>query len=138
MSIRLIEPGQGGERVREIPIVRDDFLLGRGSDCDLRVHDNAISRHHCQIRVHDHEVTIADLGSSNGTFVNSTRVLSQTALHTGDEIQVGPCLYLVDLGDDPDWAEKQMGVDADPSTTTSRLAPQELKQLKLGGAADKK
>jgi len=138
MTIRLLEPGRDGERIREIPIGRDEFLIGRGSDCDLCVHDNAISRHHCQIRVHDQEATIADLGSSNGTFVNGTRVLSQTALHTGDEIQVGPCLYVVDLGDDPDWAEKLMGIDADPKTTTSRLAPQELKQLKLGGAADKK
>ena len=51
---------------------------------------------------------------------------------------LGNSAYLVDLGDDPDWAEKQMGVDADPKTTTSRLAPQEVKQLKLGGPADKK
>ena len=138
MSIRLLEPGQGGERIREISIGGDEFLIGRGSDCDLRVHDNAISRHHCQIRVHGQEATIADLGSSNGTFVNGTRVLSQTALHTGDEIQVGPCLYLVDLGDDPDWAEKQMGTDPDPRATTSHLPPQALPtKLGVGRAPEK-
>jgi pSer/pThr/pTyr-binding forkhead associated (FHA) protein len=139
MSIRLLEPGQGGEHIREIPIGRDEFLMGRGSDCDLRVHDTAISRQHCLIRVRDQEVTITDLGSSNGTFVNGTRVLSQIALHTGDEIQIGPSLYLVDLGDDPDWAEKQFGIEPNAKSTTLRMPPKELaKKLNLGGQPEEK
>jgi pSer/pThr/pTyr-binding forkhead associated (FHA) protein len=139
MSIRLLEPGQGGERVREIAIGRDEFLIGRGGDCDLRVHDNAISRHHCLIRLREQEVTITDLGSANGTFVNGARVLSQIALHTRDEIQIGPSLYLVDLGDDPEWAENQLGIEPNPKSTTLRMSPQErAKKLNLGGQAEEK
>src|SRR5262249_45495729 len=74
------------EQKREIPITKDEFLIGRGTDCDLRLPDGAISRHHCLIRVRGKEATISDLGSSNGTYVNGQRVRSQAALRHGDEI----------------------------------------------------
>ncbi len=126
MPLRLLEFGENGEHLREIPILNEEFLLGRGTDCDLRLHDNAVSRHHCLIRVRGGELSLADLGSSNGTYLNGTRVLSQTALQTGDEIRIGAARYLVDRGDDPDWAEKHLQNDVDPRAVTSRLPPQQL------------
>jgi pSer/pThr/pTyr-binding forkhead associated (FHA) protein len=123
MPLRLLEPATAGEPVREIPIQSEEFLLGRGSDCDLRIHDTAVSRHHCLIRVRPDEVSLADLGSANGTFLNGTRVLSQTVLHTGDEIRLGEFRYLVDLGDDLVWAEQFLRNDVDPVAMTSRLPP---------------
>lgn len=123
MSPRLLEPRQEGQPVREIPIRGEEFLLGRGNDCELRLHDTAISRHHCLIRVRGGEATLSDLGSSNGTYLNGTRVLSQTTLHTGDEIRAGTFRYIVDLGDDPAWAEQYLRGDVDPVAVTSRLPP---------------
>src|SRR5438552_18547683 len=100
MSPKLIEPASGAERMREIPIVNEEFLIGRGADCDLRLHDEDVSRHHCLIHVRPQETTLSDLGSSNGTFVNGQRVLSQVPLKSGDEIQVGSKYhFIVDLGD---------------------------------------
>ena len=132
MSLRLLEPAKEGEPIREIPISGEEFLLGRGVDCDLCLHDTAASRHHCLIRVRSGEVALVDLGSSNGTYLNGTRVLSQTVLHTGDEIRVGAFRYVVDLGDDPDWAEQYLRNDVDPKAVTSRLPPQEIaKKLHL-------
>ena len=131
MPARLLEPGPEGERLREITIAVEEFLLGRGSDCDLRVHDTAISRHHCLIRMRGRDVSLVDLGSSNGTYVNGQRVLSQTALHTGDEICLGPCRYLIDLGDDPEWAKQFLPNEVDAKATTSHLPPKEaLKKLR--------
>ena len=43
--------------------------LGRGSDTDIRIEDPGASRHHCEI-VLGHRVTVRDLSSTNGTFVN--------------------------------------------------------------------
>ena len=132
MSPRLFEPGTAGERLREFPILADEFLLGRGSDCDLRLHDNAISRHHCLIRVRGHDVSISDLGSANGTYVNGARMTSQTALHTGDEIRVGDCRYVIDLGDDPEWSQRYLNNIVDPATVTTRRLPHEIaKKLDL-------
>ena len=101
MTPKLIEPAVGMVRTREISIPKEEFLIGRGSDCDLRLNDEDISRHHCLIRVRGQEATLSDLGSSNGTFVNGKRVLSQVLLRSADEIRVGGCRFLVDLGDTP-------------------------------------
>lgn len=102
MSAKLIEPGNGGSRMREIPLIGEEFLIGRGADCDFRVHEEDISRHHCLIHLRGAEITLTDLGSSNGTTVNGQRVLSQVELKSGDEIVLGSkCKLIVDLGDVP-------------------------------------
>ena len=99
MIPKLIEPRAGEEGAREILIRRDEFLLGRGTDCDLRLSDINISRHHCLIRVRPEEITLADLGSSNGTYVNGKRVVSQAVLHSGDEIRVGEFRFVFEMGE---------------------------------------
>ncbi len=99
LHVRLIERGPSAEQTREIPISQSEFLIGRAADCDLRLRVSAISRHHCLIRLGSDEVTLMDLGSSNGTYVNGQRVRSQAALHSGDELRLGTCNFWIDLGD---------------------------------------
>ena len=101
MSAKLIEPAAGVEPAREIALTGEEFLIGRGADCGLRLAQSAISRHHCMIRLQGGETTLLDLGSSNGTYLNGARVRSQTPLHSGDEIKIGSVRLLVDLGDTP-------------------------------------
>lgn len=63
---------------------------------------------------------ISDLGSSNGTFVNGNRLLSQIRLATGDEIQLGPCRFVIDLGDQPDFkVPQQRAIDSTAQTFTA-------------------
>lgn len=126
MNPRLLERTPGPNPLREIPLTGDQFLIGRGNDCDLRLHNSEISRHHCLLRMNGQEISIADLGSANGTYVNGTRALSQTTLRTGDEVALGPCSFVVDLGDDPQWSERFMPTDIDPVATTSRVPPSDL------------
>ena len=119
MKRKLMEIGTSDGRVREIPLTGDEFLIGRGEDCDLCLHDPEISRHHSLIRTRGNETAISDLGSSNGTFINGNRLLSQAKLRTGDEIVLGPFRYIVDLGDDADFhLPEYVG---DPQTTTRTL-----------------
>ena len=132
MNPRLLERIAGPDPIREIPLTGDQFLIGRGNDCDLRLHNSEISRHHCLLQIQGGEVTVGDLGSSNGTFVNGTRLLSRMTLRTGDEIRLGPCQYIVDLGDDPQWTERFLKNEADPVAVTARVPPQEMaKKLNL-------
>ncbi|GAA3738903.1 FhaA domain-containing protein [Salinactinospora qingdaonensis] len=63
-------------------------LLGRGTDCDLRLVDNGVSRHHAEIRVADDEAVLVDLGSTNGTFVNGQQV-KRARLVDGTRISLG-------------------------------------------------
>jgi pSer/pThr/pTyr-binding forkhead associated (FHA) protein len=135
MLPKLIEPGGEGAREREILIQGQEFLIGRGSDCNLRLAVSAISRHHCLLRIRAGEATLSDLGSSNGTFVNGKRVRSQVALHTGDEIRVGSCRFLVDLGDGVDLGTAPA---SDPAATTCKMPPAESKNRDAAPAKAKK
>jgi pSer/pThr/pTyr-binding forkhead associated (FHA) protein len=82
---------------REIAITKEEFLIGRGADCDLRLGISAVSRHHCLIRFQGGEVNLVDLGSANGSYVNGQRVRSQAALKHGDEIGLGELTFVIEL-----------------------------------------
>ncbi|MDA2811383.1 DUF3662 and FHA domain-containing protein [Nocardiopsis sp. RSe5-2] len=78
--------GQGMQQSYELttPVT----LLGRGTDCDLRLVDNGVSRHHAEIRLEDDEAVLVDLGSTNGTFVNGQQV-RRVGLVDGTRISLG-------------------------------------------------
>jgi hypothetical protein len=63
-------------------------LVGRGSDSDLQLMDQGVSRRHADIHLADGHATVYDLGSTNGTSVNGHSVQSQQLQH-GDVIRVG-------------------------------------------------
>jgi len=63
--------------------------VGRHDDCVIRIKSSQVSRRHCEIFEVAGKLTIRDLGSSNGTFVNGKRVSGQQALKPGDEVTVG-------------------------------------------------
>jgi hypothetical protein len=61
--------------------------LGRGTDVDIRIDDPGVSRHHAEI-ILGTDVTIRDLGSTNGTLVNG-RMVTSTLLEDDARIQLG-------------------------------------------------
>lgn len=63
-------------------------LLGRGTDCDLRLVDPGVSRHHAEIRVEGPEIVLVDLGSTNGSFVNG-QPIRRVSLIDGTRITIG-------------------------------------------------
>jgi len=67
--------------------------LGRDSGNPLQIHDTEVSRQHAELQRADNTYLLVDLGSSNGTFVNGTRV-HRHRLSTGDQVQMGSTLML--------------------------------------------
>ncbi len=70
------------------PLTATIIAIGRVSDSDIRLSDDLVSRRHARIERHEKQFTLIDLGSTNGTFVNSQRI-NQQILHDGDEIRIG-------------------------------------------------
>jgi hypothetical protein len=70
-------------------------LIGRDPHGAIRIDSNLVSRRHATITVTAHDVTLTDLASHNGTFVNGQRVDAPATLADGDEILVGPARLVV-------------------------------------------
>ena len=69
----------GGSRAGiEIPLKKAKFVIGRAPECSLRAGSDAISRRHCEIRLTRAEVSILDLNSRNGTYVNGKRLQARS------------------------------------------------------------
>jgi len=65
------------------------LLVGRAADCDVRLEERGLSRHHARVeRREDGTIVLEDLDSKNGTYVNGNRV-SVCELHDGDKVQLG-------------------------------------------------
>ena len=64
------------------------LVVGRGSEADLRIDDPGISREHAELRRSGGDVTVVDLGSTNGVVVDGDRV-AQARLRDGARIQLG-------------------------------------------------
>ncbi len=73
--------------------------VGRVGGNAIQLHDTEVSRQHAEIREdEDGNFELVDLGSSNGSFVNSTRV-TKLPLHSGDRLQVGSTLMIFTASD---------------------------------------
>lgn len=78
----------GGHHVGKLyHLEMGEMVAGRSPECDIWIEDNMISRKHFTIRRDDKEMTIKDLKSTNGTYLNNKRITTAT-LNAGDKIQI--------------------------------------------------
>jgi pSer/pThr/pTyr-binding forkhead associated (FHA) protein len=74
---------------QRIELRRGALLVGRSSGCQLVLEDNMVSRRHAELLVTDDAVTVKDLGSVNGLYVNARRLEGSQRLKDGDTVQIG-------------------------------------------------
>ena len=72
-----------------IPLEHDRFIIGRETDCHLKLENKLVSRHHCVFLKNEFALRVRDLGSMNGTFINGRRVEGEIPLTQGDTLSVG-------------------------------------------------
>ena len=73
----------------EIPLTRPTIVFGRGQEADIQFRVPEVSRRHAMLRVGPGDAVIEDLGSKNGTDVNSRRLDGAQQLVSGDTIGIG-------------------------------------------------
>jgi DNA-binding winged helix-turn-helix (wHTH) protein len=74
---------------REIPLTEGENVIGRDEGCAVRIDASKVSRRHARIIVQGLTARIEDLGSKNGTFLQSRRLEGAADLVEGDEIVIG-------------------------------------------------
>ena len=71
------------------PVDRLPFVLGRGSDADLRLDDKGVSRRHLQLSMQGGAVVASDMGSTNGTLINGAPLRAPVVLANGSLLRMG-------------------------------------------------
>jgi pSer/pThr/pTyr-binding forkhead associated (FHA) protein len=74
-----------------------EIIVGRSSDVDMVLIEDMVSRRHARLECID-EISIEDLGSTNGTFVNGERI-KRAKLFEGDRVLIGTSIIKVVLAD---------------------------------------
>jgi pSer/pThr/pTyr-binding forkhead associated (FHA) protein len=75
--------------------VDEEVVIGR-EDTDLDINDLELSRRHAVVRRFANRLQVEDLGSTNGTFVDGTRIAEPTLLGGGAEIKIGVTVLVVE------------------------------------------
>ena len=116
--------------------VRHDIVIGRGSDCNLRLSAPQMSRRHCFLRVGRDGVSVTDLDSSNGTYVDNKRIKSgeRVELKTGSILTLGPVNFIVHLKEDSGSTAKSEG-DRSRKSTKSTSGASESSTIVSSAAA---
>jgi hypothetical protein len=103
---------QGGE----YPLTDSgELVIGRASDLDLVLIEDMVSRKHAKITLENGAISIADLGSTNGTFVNGEKV-KKAELKLGDRVLIGTSIL------------KLVSVPRIPGPIDARAAQQQLER----------
>ncbi|KYG61620.1 hypothetical protein AZI86_18120 [Bdellovibrio bacteriovorus] len=78
---------------------RDSFTIGRSVDCDITLNDNHVSRVHLVVTRRWNQIWIEDKNSSNGTFINGTRIVQGSPVNVvgSDKIQFGKSEYILHI-----------------------------------------
>ncbi len=82
---------------RKFLLTEGKNTVGRSPDCTIVINEKGVSREHFAVYVKSELVTIEDLGSKNGTFVNGKRI-NRAELKNGDEIIAGECNLIFEYG----------------------------------------
>ena len=86
---------EGPDAGRSFPI-GGEMLIGRAPDCDISLNDGQISRRQATIVQQGSTYHVIDRNSTNGTFVNGTRISRPTQLSPGDVVAMGNSRMMVE------------------------------------------
>lgn len=115
--------------------VENEVVIGR-EDTDLTIDDVELSRRHAVVRPHASRLQVEDLGSTNGTYVDGTRIEEPTILGGGAEIQIGTTKLVVEgvLPAGREGADAPQSRASEPTRASIEI-PAEMRQPAGAGAA---
>lgn len=76
--------------------VKSHYKIGRAPGCDIRLDGLQISKHHASLFWTGPRIFIEDENSTNGVYINGSRLFGKTEVLAGDSIQIGPFIIQVD------------------------------------------
>lgn len=83
----------GKAKGKRIEVSGPRFLIGRGSECQLRPQSPVVSQRHAELKIIAGITVLIDLDSANGTRVNGQRLAGCSTIRNGDRIEIGPLSF---------------------------------------------
>lgn len=91
------------------PLIEGENIIGRADECNVSLKLASISRRHAAVTIDGGHVTLRDLGSKNGAFVQGRRIRNEVDLNEGEEFRLGSVAMIL------------TSASADRSTVTEHL-----------------
>ena len=85
------------ESVRQFS--QPQIMIGRDTNCDLSLMDEALSAHHARLTHHHGQWWLEDLNSTNGTFLNREKLTTPAVVITGDHFKCGNTVFRIEVED---------------------------------------
>ena len=122
--------------IREIPLDQDVMTIGRKSDNDIVIDNQAVSGYHARIKKEGNSLFIEDASSLNGTYINGQKI-SKGELHNGDVVLIGVHTLDVILGRARDTETKGFAVRGRSMNETVVIAAEDQKKILASQDKDK-
>jgi serine/threonine protein kinase len=106
-----------------------DYVIGRGTEADIRIETPLISRAHARLTIKEYECLIEDLGSSNGTFINGERIGAVTVVRREERIMLGPSVTL-EIRQMPSTGSAALSLGSRRDALRKLLPPEFLREKK--------
>ena len=89
----ILQPVGGGD---PIPLNKPEMIVGRRPSCDIQLDFENISGKHCMLRMINGVWNVKDLGSTNGTTVNGSRIVAEQSIMPDEEIGIAGHVYTIE------------------------------------------
>jgi pSer/pThr/pTyr-binding forkhead associated (FHA) protein len=89
--------GEGKESIQNF--AQSEIMIGRDTNCDLSMMDEALSAHHARLKYHHGQWWLEDLNSTNGTYLNHEMLTTPAVVITGDHFKCGNTVFDIRVQD---------------------------------------
>ena len=107
-----------------------EMLVGRSGDVQIVLSEDMVSRRHARIQFDGQRITIEDLGSTNGTFVNGEKI-KRADLKEGDRVLIGSSIFKVVFADSVASVPRRRNDDASMGRTQARTMTGAIEEIPL-------
>jgi serine phosphatase RsbU (regulator of sigma subunit)/pSer/pThr/pTyr-binding forkhead associated (FHA) protein len=113
---------KGPNTGRQFALEQESMVLGRQTDSTICLESQAVSRHHARILHVDSNFFVEDMGSSNGTYINGSRIRDRAPLTEKDTLQLGPYIFGLRVPPTPVVADEGMVIRSQISASGSDMS----------------
>ncbi len=90
--------GSGNDQLHQLLLTHGQVLIGRSYDCNYVIDSLQASRKHALLTLSNNRITLKDLDTTNGTFVNGERIAGSVNITATDEITIGTTTFAIQTG----------------------------------------